>query len=305
MSDFGSLKQVDLRSGWSHEAFDFTQWLVKAENLQFLSDEIGIEVAPIEAEAPTGRYSVDILAEEESTGKKIIIENQLEKTDHDHLGKIITYASGYDAEYVVWIVKDANEEHRQALEWLNDHTDSNLNFFLMKLELWQIDDSKPAVKLNTIVKPNEWTKTIRERNKSEELSETKLMQLDFWNGFKSYCDEKGISFVSRKARASRQYDISVGTSEAYIRLVASTMHSELRVMFIVKEKQELFDEFFDEKDQIESQIGTSLNWKPAPNQKRSLVELTRSADITSKDDWPEYYSWLLENAEKFKGVFGS
>ncbi len=305
MSDFGNLKQVELRTGWKHEAFDFTQWLVKPENLQFLSDEIGIEVAPIEAEASSGRYSVDILAEEESTGKKIIIENQLEKSDHDHLGKIITYASGYDAEYVVWIVKGANEEHRQALEWLNDHTDSELNFFLMKLELWQIDDSKPAVKLNTIVKPNEWTKTIRERNQSEELSETKLMQLDFWSSFKSYCDEKGIRFVSRKPRASRQYDISIGTSEAYIRLVASTMHSELRVMFIVKEKQELFDEFYDDKDQIESEIGSSLNWKPAPNQKRSLVELKRSAEIANKDNWPEYNSWLLENAEKFREVFGS
>ena len=139
------LKKVDLRTYWAHEANDFTEWLSKQENLDLLSDEIGIEISLVEKEASVGRFNVDILAEESNTGRKVIIENQLEKTDHDHLGKIITYASGLEANIIIWIVKEALEEHQQALSWLNENTDSDLSFFLI-----QIDDSNYAPKINVI-----------------------------------------------------------------------------------------------------------------------------------------------------------
>jgi hypothetical protein len=305
MTTFGNLRQVDLRTGWNHEAFDFTKWLVQPENLQLLSDEIGIEIAPIEAEARTGKYSVDILAEEENTGNKIIIENQLEKTDHDHLGKIITYASGYDAQYIVWIVKDANEEHRQAMEWLNENTNTSLNFFLIKLELWQIDNSSPAVKMNLIVKPNEWTKVLRERRTNDELTETKELQLKFWTSFKNYCDDQNATFISRKPRASRAYDIAIGTSLAHIRLTASTMYNEIRVLLVIKKNKELFERYYNDRDSIEEKIGAKLEWEGAPDQKRSLIKLVRHADIANEDEWDEYHKWLLDKAKKFREIFGS
>lgn len=125
----GRLEKVELRKAWNHEALDFTKWLSLTENLQLLSDEIGIEISLIQTEALVGKFSVDILAEEENTGRKIIIENQLEPTNHDHLGKIITYASGYDAEIIIWIVENAREEHIRAIDWLNEHTDEDINFF--------------------------------------------------------------------------------------------------------------------------------------------------------------------------------
>ena len=112
------LEKVDLREVWKHEALDFTNWLAKPENLELLSDEIGIDITLIQTEASVGNFNVDILAEEENTGRKIVIENQLESTDHDHLGKIITYASGFDAEIIIWIVKNVRDEHKQALDWL-------------------------------------------------------------------------------------------------------------------------------------------------------------------------------------------
>ena len=127
--NLGKIKKVELRKAWNHEASDFTNWLAKEENLHLLSDEIGIDIKLIQTEAPVGKFNVDILAEEENTGNKIIIENQLEMTNHDHLGKIIAYASGFDANMVIWIVKEAREEHRQAVDWLNEHTDENLAFF--------------------------------------------------------------------------------------------------------------------------------------------------------------------------------
>ncbi len=124
------LKKVDLRSEWKNESSDFTTWLSRKENLDLLGEEIGIDISLIKTEANVGRYNVDILAEEENTGRKIIIENQLENTNHDHLGKIITYATGYDAEIIICVVKDARDEHKQAIDWLNRHMDQNVNFFI-------------------------------------------------------------------------------------------------------------------------------------------------------------------------------
>lgn len=305
MSTFGNLQQVDLREGWAHEAFDFTEWLVDPENLQMLSDEIGIEIAPIESEAKTGRYSVDILAEEENTGRKLVIENQLEQTDHDHLGKLVTYASGHDAEYVVWIVKEANDEHRQALEWLNDHTGNELNFFLLKLELWQIDESKPAVKFNTIVKPNEWTKTLRERTKSDDLSETKLMQLDFWQRFKAFCKEKHSTLGSQKARPQHWYSISIGRSDAKLSLIANTRDQEVSCELYIRDNKDWYDELEADKESVEEQVGSELDWQRLDDKKASRIKLASHAIIENEEEWDEYVAWLHEKAKIFKQVFGA
>ncbi len=305
MNNFGNLQQVNLRDEWSHEAFDFTQWLVEPDNLQMLSDVIGIEIAPIEAEAKTGRYSVDILAEEENTGNKLVIENQLERTDHNHLGKLVTYASGLDAEYVVWIVKEANEEHRQALEWLNDKTGNDLNFFLLRLELWKIDNSKPAVKFNMVVKPNEWTKTLREQTQSKDLTETKLMQLDFWQQFKNYCNEAGTHLGTRKPYAQHWYDVSIGRSEGHIALTVNTRDQELGCELYIPDDKAWFDELHEQKSDIEHKIGTALDWQRLDDKKASRIKLAKDFNFEDQDRWPDYFEWLKEKAQKFKQVFGA
>ena len=148
MLKLGKLEKIDdLRTIWPHEAQNFTKWLAQEENLGLLSETIGIELVLEERESSVGDFSADLYASEEGTGRKVIIENQLEDTNHDHLGKIITYASGKNAEVVVWIVKRARDEHRQAIEWLNQHTDEKIGFFLLEIELWRIDESSPAPKL--------------------------------------------------------------------------------------------------------------------------------------------------------------
>ena len=146
MANIGKLEKVDLRDLWKHEERDFSAWLAQEENLAMLSDVIGVDINLIERESHVGGFSADLYAEEAGTENKIIIENQLEDTNHDHLGKIITYASGKNAKYVIWIVKHARDEHRQAIEWLNTHTDEEINFFLLEIELWRIGDSLPAPK---------------------------------------------------------------------------------------------------------------------------------------------------------------
>ncbi|NGP90025.1 DUF4268 domain-containing protein [Fodinibius halophilus] len=306
MSTFGNLQQVDLRKGWEHEALNFTKWLVKPENLKMLSDEIGIELAPIKSEARTGRYSVDILAEEQDTGQKVIVENQLEQTDHDHLGKLVTYASGHDAKYVVWIVRQANEEHRQAMEWLNDYTNNQINFFLIRLELWQIDESKPAVKMNTIVMPNEWTKTLREQNQTKELTDTKLLQFEFWKQFVQYCNEKNSTLrLGRKVRPKQWYNISIGRSNARISLTLNTYKQEIRCTLYIPDDQEYYKNYYERKEEVEKELDEKLVWLPLPDKKACRIRVVRTGNIEHEDRWDEYFQWLKEKAEKFHEFFGA
>ena len=158
MINLGKLKEIkDLRKVWPHEALDFTPWLAEEDNLALLADAVGLEITIDETESSVGDFNVDIYATETGTDRKIIIENQLEDTNHDHLGKLITYASGKSADIVIWVVKRAREEHRAAIEWLNNHTDENIAFFLVEIKLYQIGTSDIAVKFEVVEKPNDWT----------------------------------------------------------------------------------------------------------------------------------------------------
>src|SRR3989344_3103649 len=211
-NNLGQLKKVDLREAWKHEASHFTQWLAQEENLSLLADEIGFDIKLIQTEAEVGSFNVDILAEEENTGRKIIIENQLEITNHDHLGKIITYASGYDARVIVWIVKDVREEHRQAIDWLNEHTDEDIEFYLVRIELWQIEDSPLAPKFEMISKPNDWTKVVRSSTDTAKLTDTKVKQMEFWNEFKEYAKRNNSKLRLQKSYPQHWTNISIGSS---------------------------------------------------------------------------------------------
>lgn len=160
MIELGKLVEItDLREVWPHEAHDFTPWLAK--NIGELSETVGIDILIEETENSVGDFNVDIFATDADTNKKIIIENQLEDTDHDHLGKLITYASGKDADLVIWLVKKARPEHRAAIEWLNNHTDEGVGFILCEIKLFRIGNSEPAPKFEIIEQPNNWVKNMK------------------------------------------------------------------------------------------------------------------------------------------------
>ncbi len=163
--ELGTLMEIhDLRTAWPHEAQDFTPWL--AGNINTLGKALGIDIDVEETESPVGSFNVDIFAKDADTGRKIIIENQLEDTDHDHLGKLITYASGKAASLVIWIVKRAREEHRAAIEWLNNHTDEEIGFVLCEIKLYRIGNSLMAPFFNIIERPNDWAKEMKNVNPS-------------------------------------------------------------------------------------------------------------------------------------------
>lgn len=302
MKNLSKLNKVDLREVWAHEAIDFTNWLAQKENLDTLSKELGIDLKLIRTEASVGKFNVDILAEEDSSGRKIVIENQLEDTNHDHLGKIITYASGYNAEIIVWIVRDVRDEHQKAIDWLNEHTDENINFFLIKIELWQIEGSNPAPKFEIIVSPNEWLKTIKNSSNNGELTDTKLQQLEFWNKFKEYVQENDTIIRLRTPRPQNWYDVSMGSSEAHIALTVNSRENLIGCEVYINKNKELYNFLKNLKDDIEKEIGEPIEWIDAAVASRIKIR-KETSNLFDQAEAEKSFDWLYEKTILFQKVF--
>ncbi len=297
------LKKIELREVWKHEASDFTNWLAQEENLRLLADEIGFDIKLLQTEASVGSFNVDILAEEENTGKKIIIENQLETTNHDHLGKIITYASGYDAGTIVWVVEDVREEHRRAVDWLNEHTDEDTEFYLVKIEVWQIENSPLAPKFEIVSKPNDWAKTVKESTGSGELTETKVKQLEFWNSLREFARQYNNSLRFQKSSPQHWLNMTIGSSDAHVALTINSQQNLFAVELYISDSKELYAELFKYKENVERELSEIVEWMPLPDKKASRIKVSHQGDFEDKKSWETYFVWLLEVTKKFKTVF--
>ena len=296
-------KVVDLRSIWPNEAQDFTKWLAQENNIKLLSEEIGINITVDEIEASTGRYNVDIKAHDEETEKTIIIENQLEMTNHDHLGKVIVYSAGFDADIQIWIVKDARDEHKQAVDWLNEHSDEHINIFLVQLELWKIGDSKIAPKFQIISKPNDWAKAIR-KNISKNLSNASTIQLNFWEDFKQYCETNHVPFSLPKPSAQHWYSIFIGNSECHFDLTYNTMKHQIACELYIYSNKDLYYSLEEHKEDINSLISEKLQWMPLEGKKASRIKLTSDIDVDpNAENWNSAFEWMSEEVQIFKSAF--
>ena len=292
-------KITDLREVWKHEARDFSKWLSEEETLKELSDAVGINITLEELESAVGDFSADMLAFEEGTGRKIIIENQLTNTDHDHLGKAITYAAGRNADVIIWIVKSARDEHKQAVEWLNQRTDENVGFFLVEIELWRIGDSLPAPKFHVVERPNDWAKTMKA---VEGLTEGRKLQLEFWQAFADYAFNNASfssSFTRRKALAQSWYDLSLGSSDYRLSMNASVQKKRVSVALYIADNKELFEKFVSQKEDIAQFLDMELEWKEA--KKDCTITNYANWDITQGSaTWENAFNYLMETAVKFK-----
>ncbi|UPL50218.1 DUF4268 domain-containing protein [Hymenobacter sublimis] len=304
----GTLKTVPLRTMWPHEALDFTQWLGQHENLALLCEELEISVENIRMEVASGRYNADIVAELSGSKKVVIIENQLETTDHKHLGQLLTYASAHDASVIIWNVSDYTEEHRQAIDWFNQHMPESISFFLVKVELWQIGDSLPAPKFNIICQPNNWAKTVVQASREEGSgpSDLKLLQQRFWNGFKEWTQQQRPQSQLRLGRTPRPqhwYTISFGTSKATISLTTNSRERRIGCELYIREDAALYDRLAADRAAIDQALGDQPEWMDLPDSVAFRIVKYHACSPLDETQWPTYFAWLHTQAEIFQRTF--
>lgn len=299
----GKVEKLAIRDQWKNEEYDFTPWLAKEENIQLLGDEINLDLEVEGTEMPIGSYKADIVARDGSN-RTVIIENQLEKTDHKHLGQIITYASGVEAQIIIWVCTQVTDEHRQAIDWLNEVTRADIAFFACEIELWRIGNSAAAPKFNVIASPNDWAKVVKSSVGSKELTDTKKAHLDFWNGFKAFMEESGTPLKMRQPRAQHWYTLAVGRSKFNISLTTNTQSKQIGCeIYIRGEKAKTaFSMLAEQKEAIESVLG-KLEWHELPDGQDCRIKVTRSGNSKSKSQLQDLYGWLKEKSETFYEVF--
>lgn len=300
----GKLQEVDIRAVWPHEQYDFSKWLAMEENIKELGDELNLSLTDVETEKFVGNYRCDILCKDELTGKMVLIENQLEPTNHDHLGKIITYASGLDAAVVVWIVASVRDEHASAIEWLNKHTDDEISFFLLEVHAYKIGDSDPAPQFKIIEQPNDFAKSVKSAAKKMDINESQRQRLEFWTQFNEVLEQRGKPFNKRKASTDHWYSVAIGSSKAHLDISLVNKDHKIRVELWIVDDKELFEKLYQKQNEIEKELGVELSWYNPENKKASTIgTYIKGLDYKNKDNYPELMNQVIDLATKMKQVF--
>jgi len=302
----GKLERIPLRKAWAHEAGEFTPWLAQPDSLNLLAEALGLdELEPVGTEHPVGDFKVDILCTD--NGGKVIIENQLEKTNHTHLGQILTYAAGVGARKVIWVAESFRTEHVAALEFLNQHTTDELDFFAVEIELWRIGDSPMAPSFNVVVKPNDWAKTGQQNAKAAAtMTPTKQRQLKFWTDWSAWLQAKGSAFRPQKPLPQHWTNIALG--RAGIHLAATVNSREGRVGMEVyidhDNSKAMFKQLLVQKDAIESELKAKLDWQELPDGHACrILQVRPESPLENEAQCPAYFAWLEEAGLRMTDVF--
>ena len=306
MIEFDTIQKVDPRSIWNHEAHDFTPWL--ADNLHKLGESIGIELELEKREADVGDFSLDILAKDLGRNVNVIIENQLTATNHDHLGKLITYASGYDAGVIIWVSTEIRDEHRQALDWLNQRTDSNTDFFGVIVDVIKIGESNPALQFKVLVSPNEWKKNKKQFSGIKMSGKSEMYR----QYFQELIDELRDVHRFTSARIGQPQNwctFSSGNKQFVYGHSFSTGKRVRTELYIdcgdAEENKKYFARQFANKIEIEKEFGAELEWERLDDKRASRIAIYCSGSIeSSSEELKEIRMWGIKNLLKLKRVFG-
>ena len=308
MAVLGRLEEItDLRAIWQDVAKDFTEWLAKEENINLLAESTGLEMSAEETQSQVGKFHVDILASESGTNRRVIIVNNFSQTDDSGLGKLITLAAGKNADVIIWIVRNAQEEHKAAVEWLNSRTRSNTGLFLCEVKLFRIGDSEPAVKFEVISRPNNWAKEVRKI--SEDASNIEKLRFDYWNAFQDYAFDGGSNpkFASsyKRWQTSSNYGVVFGTGRPGCSIIIAKTRDELEAGLNIADDRELFSYLFARKDDIEAETGMAFDWLELPDKKGNRIRVKKSpASLNDKSSWTEQFDWIMSSVISIREVFG-
>lgn len=299
----GRIKRVPLRDVWPHEAYDFTNWL--RDNIDVLNEILDVELSGAEKEQNAGEFKVDLLAED-SDGNPVVIENQLHKSDHSHLGKLITYKTALDAKMAIWIVSEPAPEHIGAISWLNESSDSR--FYLVKAEAIKIGESPPAPLLTLIVGPTEESKQIGETRK--DLSGRFEERYRFWASLLERAKKKTKLFSNRSpskyhyigtgaGKRGLTWNLSIGKNEAWVDLYID------RGKGFDAENKKIFDELYNSKDEIEQIYGGSLEWQRLERKRacRILGKITIGGR-SDEDKWEGIQDAMIDSVIRLEKAIG-
>ena len=302
--ELGTIERVDIREVWEHEARDFTPWL--ADNIEVLGTALGIDIEVREQEASVGPYSLDILAHDMNSDRPIVIENQLEATDHDHLGKLLTYAAGFDANVLVWIAREFKDEHREALDLLNHRTGEDTQFYGVEIELWKIGNSFPAPNFKMVAFPNEWPPTKGPRltsvsGRGEQYKEFYQPLIDTMREVHNFTNMK-------KAPTKPFCNFATGqTGFRYAPYLTTNNMNRASVQLYLNSDREKNKTYFDmlvsDKADIENELGELL-WERLDDKIACRISIARNGSIDDDDETlEEIRKWMVDRLLKFKEVF--
>ena len=309
MPELGRLERVDLRRVWESEAQDFTPWLAKEENLSVLANTLRMELELESQETNVGPFRADILCRNADGGSWVLIENQLERTDHRHLGQLLTYAAGLHAVTVCWIAESFTDEHRATLDWLNEITDDRFQFFGLEVELWRIGDSQAAPKFNVVSKPNDWSRSVTEMARPDRDGGTpkKRVQVAFWSALKKRLDEQRSPIKSKKPQPQGWIQFSLGRAEFGLEATLQSTEKWISVHLFMTgpDATEHFFLLERQRGEIQDELGLGeLEWRELQGKKSSQVRLRRQdTDPMNQEDWSNQINWMVSTLEAFDRTF--
>lgn len=305
----GMFERVPVRDAWPTEDGNFTPWLAQKDTIKLLGDALNMELEVEAVEHWVGPFRADILARVADavgdTEHRVIIENQFGRTNHGHLGQILTYLAGIEhAKTVVWIAETIQEDHRAAIDWLNANTTEEFSFFAIEIELWRIGQSAPAPRFNLIASPNDWTKSARKASiqVSDQGTEGQRVRLAYWTAFAEFLRQKTSAFRIRTPKAGNVYWFATGRSGTVI--VALISAEEPRIGVALYTDKVAFRALSAQANAIDAEIGEKLDWQELPGQKRSRINLYKQGeDPTDESRREQQHAWLLSKMERFRAAF--
>lgn len=293
--NLGRLESVDVRKIWAREDRNFTPWLARDENLVLLGEALNIDLELEAREKEVGPFRADILCKDTKSGSWVLVENQLEDSDHKHLGQLLTYASGLEAVTIIWIAKHFIEEHRSTLDWLNRITDETFRFFALEVELWRIGDSPVAPKFNIVSKPNNWSRAVAQAARAP--NETTLMQQNYWRALLSALRKRSGPITAGNPQKQYMY-FTLGKTGFRLRTAMAILGKEIRCeLELYGDGKEYFECLYEYKDVVEQELGYSLEWE------NQISIRLGEVDPKEKSDWPRQHEWLSDKLNDMHRVF--
>ena len=308
MTDLGILESVDLREEWQNEALEFTPWLEK--NLDKLGEALGMDIdtEEVETEVRVGKYSADLICHDANDNSQIVIENQFGGTNHDHLGKLLTYASALDSDppvrSVIWISESFNDEHRSTLDWLNRISHDEIRFFGITVELLRIDGSRSAPRFNIVASPNDWTKAVR-ASSSGKVSDAKRQYQHFWTALVERLPVVAPGLKPRNPRPRSYFNFAIGRSKFALHCTLSDQKKRLSVALEIRgeNSKSHFNLLKQQQAAIEERIGSPLKWRRDTKGQACKISLVKSGDPTDESDKADQIEWMAQTLDKFDNAF--